>query len=235
MKKLLLSLAFLMLISGVFVFSVSSLAQGTFQPSCSETLKYKPAAFTDLYIGKNNDGSEIGQDAAALYWAACKQKQNEARLVNYPKLRTRLLAIDKYTNQFMTIETQLAFSAGGGGTMFSHGRARFQPGIEEHMSRLIDLTTTKAGAAKSGSITARYNQAKQTLEARLKRVQTTPKPYTEGLTAAEIATKKKEWVDMAKDYAAQYTNIRKLIGAGVEITNTTILEFLATGIWAEEL
>ncbi len=214
----------------------SSLAQDTpYQPNCTVTLSMTADAFMDTYTTKNNDQSEVGFDNAANYWADCKDKQNQAKLAKFPALKTRLANLSKLQNEFFSLETELAYLAAGGGTMYPHGRARFQPSIEEHMEKLIGLLTTKAGAAKSAAITSRYDKAKAKLEARLKKVQSKSNAYTDGLTPADVAARNKEWFNYAKQYALQYTNIRKSIGSGKDLASTTIMEFLAAGLWADEI
>ncbi len=213
-----------------------SLAQNeVYQPNCGTTLKMQPDAFMETYTVKNNDQSEAGYDQAAMYWAACKQKENEARVAKLPALKAKLANLYRNHNEFFNAETELAYAAAGGGTMFPHGRARFQPSIEEHFSKLIGLLTSKTGATKSAAITTRYNQAKQKLEKRLNTALSTPKPFTEGDTAAEVTRKKAQWLENAKNYALQYSNIRKNIGSSIDLSSTTILEFLAAGLWTEEI
>jgi hypothetical protein len=213
------------------------LAQETlpFQPNCKVTLSTQPDDFMEMYSQKNNNQSEAGYDEAALYWADCKAIENNARVAKFPALKAKLKNLYNNYNQFFSLETELAYEAAGGGTMYPHGRARFQPYIELHFSKLIGLLTSKTGASKSAAITARYNKAKQNLEKRLNQVQTTPNPFVDGYTATEVKSKKAEWLETAKNYALQYSNIRKNIGSGIDLASTTILEFLAKGIWAEEL
>jgi hypothetical protein len=225
----------LALFAATLVFGFSLAQNEVYQPSCSLTLKIQPDTFIETYTVKNNDQSEVGYDQAAIYWANCKQKENEARVAKLPALKTKLANLYRSNNEFFNAETELAYLAGGGGTMFPHGRARFQPSIENHFSGLIGLLTSKSGASKSAAITARYNIAKQKLEKRLNQARTNPKPFTEGYTASEILSKKTQWLEYAKNYALQYSNIRKNIGAGVDLSSTIVLEFLATGLWAEEL
>jgi hypothetical protein len=55
------------------------------------------------------------------------------------------------------------------------------------------------------------------------------------MTPAEIAERKKMWLGDAKAYRAAYQNILKTIGSRVDATSVTVMEFLATGLWAEEL
>lgn len=224
-----------LLIFALLLASVVGLAQDTpYQPSCTQTLKLAPNAFVDTYTTKNSNASEAGTDEAALYWADCKSKQNEARLAKTPKLKAKIMAYYKSYTQFFSDESDLAYLAAGGGTMFPHGRARFQTVIEERISDLITLLSSKAGASKSASISARYNKAKAKLEARIKKVQI-PVPFTEGSSKTEIADKQKYWLETARSYAKQYGDIRRNMGAGIDLASTSILEFLAAGIWAEEL
>jgi hypothetical protein len=226
----------LLAIALIALLGVSSLAQETpFQPPCSQTLQSNSQDFMEEYTTKNNDDSEAGQDSAALYWADCMAKRNEAQLANSGQLKIRLMNLSRNYNTFFSLETELAYLAGGGGTMFPHGRARFQPSIEEHMAQLIRLTMSKEGATTSAAIVARYNKALVTLEVRLKKVQSKPNPYIDGYTTAEAADKKKEWLGYAKTYALQFANIRKNLGAKKDLVSTTILEFLARGLWVDEL
>jgi hypothetical protein len=226
----------------VFLIAATALVLGlsfaqsdVYQPNCGITLTMQPDTFMESYSVKNNDQSEAGYDQAANYWANCKAKENDARVAKLPALKAKLANLYRNHNEFFNAETELAYLAGGGGTMFPHGRARFQPSIEIHFSKLIGLLTSKSGATKSPTITTRYNQAKQKLEKRLNQALSNPKPFTEGYTTAEIASKKTEWLEYAKNYALQYSNIRKNIGSSVDLSSTTILEFLAAGLWTEEL
>jgi hypothetical protein len=228
MKKLLTAWLVLALVT-------LGMAQTTYQPSCTDTLKQKPWDFIESYTSKNGDQSEAGYDGAALYWADCKDQQNKARLVKLPNLKTKLDNLYRNYNEFFSLETELAYLAAGGGTMYPHGRARFQPSIEIHLGQMIDLLSSKAGASQSVTITTRYNKAKAKLEARLKKVQTTPNPFTDGDSPTEVAAKKHQWLEYAKNYAAQYAAIRKNLGSSINLASTTILEFLAAGLWGDEL
>ena len=218
-----------------FILGLSLAQSDVYQPNCSTTLTMQPDGFIETYTVKNNDQSEAGYDQAANYWANCKAKENDARVAKLPTLKAKLLNLYRNHNEFFNAETELAYLASGGGTMFPHGRARFQPSIEIHFSKLIGLLTSKTGATKSAAITLRYNQAKQKIEKRLNQALSTPKPFTEGYTAAEVTNTKNQWLEYAKNYTLQYNNIRKNLGAGVDLSSTTILEFLATGLWTEAL
>lgn len=206
----------------------------SYEPPCREVLTRSPEAFSDLFVAKTNDGSEAGLDQAATYWANCKHDANLVRLKPFPALKARLTNLYLLEWKFIVAETELASLVSGGGTMYPHGAARFGPVVELHMAALIALTTSKAGALQSSSIEARYAQAKKTLEARLKRVQT-PKPYVDGLSKADVDAKRKEWLGFVQNYSQAYQNIRKTIGSRVDATSVVVMEFLAKGLWAEEL
>jgi hypothetical protein len=205
-----------------------------YNPPCAEVLKYSPNAFTDRYTARNNDGTEIALDDAAITWANCKYDANLARLKNYPALRSRLVQLYKLEREFFSLETDLATLVAGWGTLYPHGFARFQMDLQVHLERMIALTTTRAGAAQNAGISARYAKAKRTVEARIAYVQT-PRMYTDGRSSSDVAAAKAGWVDQAKRYRAQYQSILKLIGARVDATSTEVLEFLAKGLWVDEL
>ncbi len=236
MKKTLLAVASFALFSAaaLTVSRVSAQEIVSFEPPCSEALKRSPAAFSDLFVAKTSDGSEVGLDQAATYWANCQHDANLVSLKALPALKARLTNVYLLEWKFIDAETELAALVSGGGTMYPHGAARFGPTVELHMGKLIALTTSKAGAAQSAAINARYATAKRTLEARLKRVQT-PKPFVDTYSKAESDAKRKDWLEFAKDYNQAYLNIRKTIGSRVDATSLVILEFLAKGLWAEEL
>lgn len=236
MKKTLLAVVTFALLSAAALTVSSVAAQDiqSYEPPCSEVLRLSPDAFSDLFVEKTNDGSEAGLDQAATYWANCNHDANLARLKSFPALRARLINLYLLEWKFIDAETELASLVSGGGTMYPHGAARFGPTVELHLQKLIALTTSKAGAAQSPTINARYATAKQSLEARLKRVQT-PKPFVDTYSKAEADAKRKDWLESAKDYNQAYLNIRKTIGSRVDATSVAILEFLAKGLWAEEL
>ncbi len=236
MVKALLSIASFALLSAAAL-TVSRVAAQeivSYEPPCNEALKRSPDAFSDLFVEKTNDGSEAGLDQAATYWANCKHDANLVRLKAFPALKARLTNLYLLEWRFIDAETELASLVSGGGTMYPHGAARFGPTVELHIEKLIALTTSKAGAAQSAAINARYAAAKRTLEARLKRVQT-PKPFVETYSKAESEAKCKDWLEFAKDYNQAYLNIRKTIGSRIDATSVVVIEFLADGLWAEGL
>lgn len=236
MRKALLAIASFALLSATALTVSRVAAQDiqSYEPPCKEALQRTPDAFSDLFVKKTGDGSEAGLDQAALYWAGCKYTANLEKLVKSPTLKARLVNLNRLTEEFIGAETELAYSAAGGGTMYPHGQARFQPFVQLHLEKLIALTTSKAGATQSSAINARYAAAKKSLEARIKRVQT-PKPYVDGDSKADADAKRKQWLASAQNYSKAYQNIRKTIGSRVDATSVVVIEFLAKGLWAEEL
>lgn len=234
--RALLTIGSFALLSSAALIVSSAAAQDlrVYEPSCKLVLRSSPQAFSDLYIKQTNNSSEAGLDDAALYWADCKGAANLAQLSQSPALRARLLNLYRLEDRFFSAETIIAYLAAGGGTMYPHGYARFQPARQLHFQKLIALTLVRAGAAQSGAISVRYSAAKSKLEARLKRVQI-PKPFVETFTKAEADAKRRDWLAEAKKYSVAYRDIRKTIGSRVDATSVLVLEFLATGVWAEEL
>jgi hypothetical protein len=233
-KTLLANISLALLSAALTVSSAGAQDIVSYEPPCREALKRSPDAFSDLFVEKTNDGSEAGLDQAATYWANCKHDANLVRLKAFPALKARLTNLYLLEWKFIVAETELASLVSGGGTMYPHGAARFGPTVELHMEKLIALTTSKAGALQSPSITARYANAKKKLEARLKRVQT-PKPYVDGYGKADADAKRREWLGFANNYNQAYLNIFKTIGSRVDATSVVVMEFLANGLWAEEL
>jgi hypothetical protein len=178
---------------------------------CSKVMAFTPTNWLDQF---SSNTSEAGQDQAALHWATCKQASN--------------------LKLFIAYETELGFLVAGGGTIHPHGQARFSMDLQVHLEQLIKLTASNAGAVQSASLKARYQQAKATLEERVKRVQT-PKPFTEGLSKTEAANLTKQWTVAAKKYAKSVREIQAIIGPRIDAVGVLEMEFLATGLWAEEL
>ena len=221
----------------LLVSSASVLAQETlaYKPSCAETLKFGADAFMERFVERNHDGSEAGYDQAANYWADCKRQQNLNRLRSYPKLSTRLQRLSKLEYAFVNAQTYLVYLKNGGGTMYTHGASRFSTSLEEHLERVIALTTSKAGAVTNAGLQARYTKAKRNLEARIKRVMTKPEPYMEFSSPEEKTERLQDWKTTALEYQNAFRDMLPIISSRADATSVTILEFLDSSIFAEEL
>jgi hypothetical protein len=215
----------------VFLFgfiSCVTLAQGwTYQPDCLATLKMTPEDFTSLFTERNNDTSEYAYDSAGTIWADCKHKANLVLLGNFPRTAERVSKLRTLENQLFSAETYLAYHQAGGGTMYPHGRARFQPEIELHIERVIKLTTTRAGAATSSEIKSRYQRAINTVKANLKRIKNPTRQDLE-------YTLRKDWDATARLYEAAWNAI-VLIANAPDAASLEIVEFVARGLWMDQI
>jgi hypothetical protein len=200
-----------------------ALAQFNYQPSCTETLKLAPDKFMQVFTERNRDESEFAQDEAGIRWAQCKHKANLERLSGSSNARERLLKLRDLENQLFTAETNLAYRQAGGGTIYPHGRARFQPYIELHIEKLIGLVTTRAGATTSNDIKMRYSKALATMNANLKRIKNPTKQDLE-------FTSRPEWDAAVGQYESAWTGILEIANAP-DAASLEIAEFVAHGLW----
>jgi hypothetical protein len=220
---------------------VASLALGfssqtqAFSLPCNKVLKMTPQAWSDLLTKETNDTSELAQDQAAKTWADCKSVSNQALLKSRPKSKARLNKLSALEFQFMADEATLGSLKAGGGTIYTHGLARFRTDLALHLETMIVVTGSKAGAKQSASISQRYKSAKMKIEARLKKVKMLTPSIPDGSSASVIADRKKQWTTAAKHYKNTYNSILKLIGTGINQASTLELEFLAKGIFTENL
>jgi hypothetical protein len=201
--------------------------------SCSDALRRTPQAWSEFYTVEHSDTSELAQDQAAAIWADCKSRSNQALLKSRPKSKARLNKLSALEFQFMSDEATLGSLKAGGGTIYTHGLARFQTDLALHLETMIVVTGSKAGAKQSASINERYRIAKMKIEARMKKVKTLTPSMPDGSSAGVIADRKKQWTTAAKHYKLTYASILKLIGTRINEANTLELEFLAKGIFTE--
>jgi hypothetical protein len=215
---------------GLVLLALSSASlgqQAPYQPSCADTLKMTPDAFSDTFTKRNGDASEVGQDEAAIYWANCQHKANGMRLAAFPKTQTRMGRLRDLENQLFTAETNLAYQQAGGGTLYTHGRARFQPSIESHMGAAIKLVTSRSGAATSSAIKGRYQKALATVSANIKRIKNPTKQDLEFTTRAE-------WNASVIEYERAWKGILAIANAP-DAASLEIVEFVAGGLWINEI
>jgi hypothetical protein len=204
-----------------------ALAQNSYKPACSDTLKQKPAAFAEFFVKRNDDPSELGYDLAAEYWADCQHQANVARLKNYPQLRARLEALRQDYLSLLAADASLATQLNGGGTLYSHGANRSLPDIELHLAKLISLTTTASGAATNSEIQARYRKAQATMAARLKRLD---KPSAQDVQYTRLQL----WQEASANYRDAYKRIAMVAGPKLDAAGLSILEFVAGYGWLSD-
>jgi hypothetical protein len=221
---------------GLFVASLASgfLSQTqAFSLLCDNVLKLTPQAWSELFTRKSNDTSELAQDQAASIWTDCKSGSNQALLKSRPKSKARLNALSALEFQFMSDESTLASLKAGGGTLYTHGLARFRPDLALHLETMILITASKAGAKQNASISERYKNAKMTIEGRIAKMKTPTPSIPEGSSPDASADLKKQWTTAADDYKLRYGSILKLIGNRINEASTLELEFLAKGIFTD--
>ncbi len=220
---------------------VASLALGfssqtqAFSLPCNKVLKLTPQAWSDLFTEKSNDTSELAQDQAASIWTDCKSNSNQALLKSRPKSKARLNKLSALEFKFMADEATLASLKAGGGTLYRHGIGRFRTDLALHLETMIVVTASKAGAKQSATIRARYESAKTKIEARLEKIKTPAPAVAEASSPSAIAVLNKQWTTAANHYKLTYGSILKLIGTRIDEASMLELEFLAKGIFAENL
>jgi hypothetical protein len=221
---------------GLFVASIAlgfSSQTQAFSLPCDKVLKLTPQAWSDLFTKESNDTSELAQDQAASIWADCKSGSNQALLKSRPKSKVRLNALSAFEFQFMVDESTLASLKAGGGTLYTHGLARFRTDLALHLETMIVITGSKDGAKQNASISERYRIAKKTIEARIATVKTPAPAVLEGSSPEVTADRNKQWTTAANRYKLTYNSILKLIGNRINEANTLELEFLAKGIFTD--
>ncbi|MBB6099839.1 hypothetical protein HNR42_003299 [Deinobacterium chartae] len=200
-----------------------ALAQN-FQPSCTETLRFSYAAFSELYVIRNADASEAGQDDAAQYWADCKRQENLRRLGSYPQLKARLEALRKAYLSLLNADSSITSARMGGGTMYTHDLVRAMPDLELHLADLISYTTSPLGASSGQHAQDMYRLASRTLDQRLARLK---KPTQNDLDYVDRST----WNQRVKEYEQAVQAIRAIAGKKADVTSSAILSFAAQGLF----
>jgi hypothetical protein len=234
MKNLPVRLFVIVLFVANIALGSSSQAQA-FSLPCNKVLKMTPQVWSDLMTKENNDASELVQDQAAKTWADCKSRSNQALLKSRPKSKARLNKLSALEFQFMADEATLGSLKAGGGTIYTHGLARFQTDLALHLETMIVVTGSKAGAKQSASINERYKSAKMKIEARMKKVKTPLPAIPYDAFPGVVEGLRKQWRTAANHYKQTYGSILKLIGTGINEASTLELEFLAKGIFTENL
>ncbi len=232
------NLAVRLFVIGLFVANIApcfSSATSEVNWSCANILRLSPQAWSNAFTKQYKDTSELAQDRAASIWANCKSVSNQALLKSRPKSKARLNKLSALEFQFMKDETDLAFLEAGGGTLYRHGFARFQTDLALHLETMIVVTGSKAGAKQSASISKRYKSAKKIIEARIAKLKTPAPAKIKVSSPSDIADRRSQWATAAKHYKLTYDSILKLIGTGINETNTLELEFLAKGIFTQNL
>ena len=203
-----------------FVFS-----QGVvYRPGCVEVLRLTPAEFTEHFVKRSGDSSELGYDSGALYWANCKHQSNLRRLATMPALRNKILKLRDLESQLLSADANIAALRSGGGSVFSRGRARAQASLEAHIGRVIALSGARSGTITNPAIRKRFTTAMTRMDARIKRLQ-----QPGNIKQASQA----EYTKAVEQYRAAYRGIREQVTGQVNVIGLEIIEFAARGLFLE--
>ena len=199
-----------------------------FKPACNEVLRLSSETFINLFTAQNVDYSELGYDNAARYWANCKRADNLKRLEKTPQVRARLEELRKQYIQLFSAETELALQFYGGGTLYTHALNRFGVELEAHLSDLIALMQSPLGATDTEALKGWQDETVQVMEQRIQSLKETP--------ARKLGyTTREKWNAAVEQYEAAYQQILRIAGSRVDITRFTILEFVRSPLFLEEM
>lgn len=244
MKKLMTAKKWLglLLMTSLF-FSAQIFAQG-WLPKCSDILKLEPKAFVLLYIQRNIYRSDIRPESEIIaIWTKCQQTANDTKLKNNPQLRARMTSLRIFETTFF--DAQFTFSLINGGYSSSTNQAGsviqekqdfFEPYLERHLGQIIGLALSKSGAITSNSLKARHAKALGSLEAEVKQKSLGATKNVDAETIKNLPLELKNnyvqnWENSALQYRGSFSDIYTLVGRPVDVTSTTILEFLARGYY----
>jgi hypothetical protein len=226
-------------IIGLLFFAPQIFAQG-WLPKCSDILKLEPKEFVLMYVQKNIYRSDIRPESEIIsIWTNCQRAANDTKLKNNPKLKVRMTSLKTFETTFF--DAQFTFGLIDGGYSSATGQAGsviqekqdfFEPYLERHLGVVIGLALSKSGAVSSSSIRARHAKAVASLEADIKQKSL---GATKNINAETIKNLPPDlsnnyvqnWENAALQTRGAYSDIYKLVGQPVDVTSTTILEFLA--------
>ena len=203
------------------------LGQGaTYRPACVEVLRLTAAEFTDLFVKRSGDSSELGYDAGVLYWANCKRQSNLKRLEATPLIAPRILKLRDSEAALLTADAEIASLRAGGGPVFARARTRAQAALEAHVGRVIALSTARSGSITSPAIRKRFAVAMMRVESRIKRLQV---PVAGDLKRSARSA----FAEPVADYLVAYRGIRAFVTGQVNVMGLEVIEFAARGLFLE--
>lgn len=170
--------------------------------------------------------SEVDQDNAAYNWADCRAKSLDATLAKSPQLRARIASLRKQFREMREIESTLAGTRAGGGTMYGHAVPRSFAPLEEQLASLTNLARSKTGAVTGQLYAKVIRDAKDQHAAYVKTLRAyKPKPDEE-----YVHYDPKEWNAYVNRYEALGKSIMQTLGSrgdaatalGYSILNTWV-------------
>ena len=98
--------------------------------------------------------SEVDQDNASYNWAECRAAALRRTLTGNPKLSARIDTLRRQYREMRAIESELAGTRAGGGTMYAHAVPRSFAFLEEQIGSLAALARSPLGG-QTGALYAR--------------------------------------------------------------------------------
>jgi hypothetical protein len=218
----------------------------SWQPKCTEVLKLEPQKFVQIYLEKNTyRGDSRPEFEIIAIWTSCQQASNDSKLKNNPKLKARMTSLSTFETTFFDAQFTFGLIDGGyssvtgqAGSAIQEKQDFFEPYLARHLGVVIGLTLSKSGAVTSSSIRARYAKAVSSLEADIKQkslgATKNMNPETIKNLPPDLSNNYvQNWENAALQTRGAYSDIYNLVGLPVDLTSTTILEFLAKSYYTK--
>jgi hypothetical protein len=219
-------------LAGILLAGSAAYPAGRWAPTCLQTLARAPDQFVDTFMERNEDASYRARRVAAEHWARCQHDANLKQLERTPALRVRILKVRELLNELLTLESDLAGSAGG--NLYANARTWHQPYLEIDIARLIALHSASVGwlhlAAETGpQIEARQLRATEAMEARIRRLKAIKGPPP-CIVCATPAT----WKALVAEYERTYRAIADIAGDRPTAVTVGIYE-AAQPLWPDTI
>jgi hypothetical protein len=232
--------------TSLMLFLLPQIFAQSWLPKCPDILKLEPKEFVLMYVQNNIYRSDVRPESEIiLIWTNCQRRANDTKLKNNPKLKARMSSLKAFETTFF--DAQFTFGLIGGGYSSATGQAGsviqeqqdfFEPYLERHFGVVIGLALSKSGAVTSSSISARHAKAVRILEADIKQKSLGATQNVDAETIKNLPPDLsnnyvQNWENSALQTRGAYSDIYKLVGQPVDLTSTTILEFLAKSYYTK--
>lgn len=217
----------------MLLFLLATPAYAQWQPACPEILKLEPEKFIQTYRERNaKPDFEI-----AVVYSGCQLSANNKKLERNPKLKARIATLRRLEYAFLESEATFFLLNGGmsgitsgAGSGLTDLQNRVSIYVEQHLSKVIVLALSKDGALVNASIKTRHATAKAQLEAKIKKMLLGATKNIDPAYLPDVKSSNpnyaKDWAQAAQKYQSAYSSIFTLVGSPINITSTTMLEFL---------
>ncbi|MFT2722342.1 hypothetical protein ACMT4L_20330 [Deinococcus sp. A31D244] len=119
--------------------------------NCALANAVDSGTYSNLTIGA---WSEVDQDNASYNWAECRAAALRRTLTGNPKLSARIDTLRRQYREMRAIESELAGTRAGGGTLYAHAVPRSFAFLEEQIGSLAALARSPLGG-QTGALYAR--------------------------------------------------------------------------------